>query len=68
MVWWESYKATGIRGEVKCIKREGPEHTNAALEFRYEAGAVYRNVAKPSTTLLALTTAIENPDNTMPRK
>ena len=35
---------------------------------RYGEGAVYRDIAKPSTTLLALTTARENPDNTMPRK
>ena len=55
--------------------RGGPEHTNAALvpmmmsgKARYEEGTVYRNVAKPSTTLLALTTASENPDNTMPHK
>ena len=55
--------------------RGGPEHTNAALvstmmsgKARYEEGVVYRDVAKPSTTLLALTMASENPDNTMPRK
>ena len=51
----------------------GPEHTNATLvpmmmsgKARYEEGAVYCDVEEPSTTLFALTTANENPDNTMP--
>ena len=60
--------------QVKCIQRVRTHKcgirvpTMMSGKARYEEGAVYRDVAKPSTTLLALTTASENPDNTMPRK
>ena len=74
-MWWESYQAMGMRREVKGIQEGGRTHkciirvpTMMSGKARYEEGAFYRDVAKPSTTLLALTTACENPDNTIPRK